>query len=249
VLAAALTTVLAVAALFLVGRDDSRAQDEARHREGLSHYTVRSGDTLTSVAELHGLEVDRLLEALDLSLEDSLEPGEVIDIPELPSEGHEWPRRLVDDPLRAQQNQYFERFAREYDVPTSLLQALTWVVSSWDNNSVNGDGDLGIGRIDTDMVGWINEELVPGDEVVDPRSPEGNVELTAALLGHLLEVTGGDHANAVATYFLDETEPTDAPWDLALNDFVTSVLIRVPDFEATPPPSATTTTTTTVPED
>ena len=249
-IAAAVTTLLALGALFLVSRDDSRATDDDRHRVGLSHYTVREGDTITSVAELHGVEVDALLAELDLSLSDSLEPGDTIDIPEQSSEGHEWPRRLVDDPLRAQQNQYFERYAREYDVPTSLLQSLAWVISSWDNNSVNeGEGDLGIGRIDTDMVGWINEELIPGDEMVDPRSPEGNVELTAAYLGHLLEVTGGDHANAVATYFLDETEPSDANWDLHLRNFITSVLVLVPDFEATPPPSATTTTTTTAPED
>jgi hypothetical protein len=210
---------------------------------------VREGDTLTSVAELHGLEVDALTDALDMTLADSLEPGDVIDIPELSTEGHAWPHRLVDDPLRAQQNQYFERYAAEYDVPTSLLQSLAWVVSSWDNASVNeSEGDLGIGRIDTDLVGWINEELIEGDEMVDPRSPEGNVELTAAYLGHLLEVTGGDQANAIATYFLDRTEPSDANWDITLRNFVTSVLVRVPDFESTPPPSATTTTTTADPE-
>ena len=74
------------------------------------------------------------------------------------------------------------------------------------------------------------------------------MQLIAAYLGHLLDVTGGDHANAVATYFLDRDEPTDAAWDLGLRSFVTSVLARVPDFEAPPPPSATTTTTTTAPD-
>jgi hypothetical protein len=70
----------------------------------------------------------------------------------------------------------------------------------------------------------------------------------AALLGHHLEVTGGDHADAVATYYLERTEPPTAPWTLELGAFVTSVLRRVPDFEAAPPPSATTTTTTTTTE-
>jgi hypothetical protein len=137
-----------------------------------------------------------------------------------------------------------------YDVPTPLLQSLAWVVSSWDNASANPDGtDLGIGRVNTDLVGWINTELIDGDVEVDPRSPEGNVELTAALLGHLLEVTDGDWAASIATYYLDETEPPSGPWSLELGWFVTSVLTRVPDFEATPPPAATTTTTTAPPED
>ena len=248
-LAAALTTVVALGALFLVGRGDSAAVDDPNHRDGLSHYTVREGDTVAAVAELHGLETEALLEALDLTLADSLTPGEVIDIPALPTEGHEWPPRLAADPLRAQQNGWFEEQARRYDVPTPLLQSLAWVLSSWDNASTNPEGDaLGIGRIDTDHVGWINEELIPSEVPVDPRSPEGNVEMTAAYLGHLLQVTGGDWANAVATYWLDRTEPTDETWSLGLREFVTSVLVRVPDFEATPPPAATTTTTTAPPE-
>jgi hypothetical protein len=244
-LAAALTTVVALAALVFVGRGDSTADDEETHREGVSHYTVREGDTLTSVAELHGVDPQVLMDSLDMTLADSLEPGDVIDIPPLSPEGHEWPPRLVADPLKAQQNQWFEQYAREYDVPTALLQSLAWVVSSWDNASASAAGtDLGIGRVNTDLLGWINDELIAGDADVDPRSPEGNIELTAAMLGHLLEVTGGDWATSVASYYLDETGPPTGAWTLELGWFVNSVLTRVPDFEATPPPSATTTTTT-----
>ena len=243
--AAALTTVLAVAALFVVNRDDSGAGDPRPGRDDPSHYTVREGDTLTAVADLHGLPPAGLMDALGMTLADSLQPGDVLEIPPVPVGIHEWPHRLADDPIRAQQNVWFEHWAAEYHVPTSLLQSLAWTVSSWDNTTVGGDGDMGIGRIDLDLVSWINEELIAGDTRVDPRSPEGNVQLMAAYLGHLLEVTGGDHANAVATYYLDRQEPTDSPWDLGLRSFVTGVLSRVPDFEAPPPPAATTTTTTT----
>jgi hypothetical protein len=243
-LAAALTTVVAIGALAFVGRGDSTADDEETHREGVSHYNVREGDTLTSVAELHGIDPQALMDSLDLTLADSLRPGDLIDIPPIPPEGHEWPHRLVADPLKAQQNQWFEEYARQYDVPTALLQSLAWVVSSWDNASASAEGtDLGIGRVNTDLVGWINDELITGDDV-DPRSPEGNIELTAAMLGHLLEQTDGDWATSVATYYLDGTEPVTGAWTLELGWFVTSVLQRVPDFEATPPPAATTTTTT-----
>ncbi len=206
---------------------------------------MRTGDTLTAVADLHGIPVDDLLEALGLELSDSLEPGEVLEIPPIPVAGHEWPERLAADPVVAQQAPLFDRWAEEYEVPTALLQSLAWTISSWDNASVNSDGDMGIGRIDPDLLAWINEELIAGDTPVDPRSPDGNVELMAAHLGHLLEVTGGDHANAVATYYLDRTEPSEANWDLRLRRFVTGVLGRVPDFEAPPPPAATTTSTTT----
>ncbi len=247
-IAAALTTVIAVAALFVLSRDDSGAGDPRPERDGPSQYTVREGDTLTAVADLHGLPVADLMDALGLTLADSLEPGDVLEIPAIGVAGHEWPHRLVEDPIRAQQNVWFERWAAEYHVPTSLLQALAWNISSWDNTTVSGDGDMGIGRIDLELVGWINDELIDDETRVDPRSPEGNVQLMAAYLGHLLEVTGGDHANAVATYFLDRQEPTDAAWDLGLRSFVTGVLARVPDFEAPPPPSATTTTTTTAPD-
>ena len=243
--AAALTTVVALGALYLVGQDDTGSGDAARDRNDPSLYTVRTGDTVTAVADLHGIPVNDLLEALGLELSDSLEPGEVLEIPPIPVGGHEWPERLAADPVVAQQAPLFDRWAEEYEVPTALLQSLAWTISSWDNASVNSDGDMGIGRIDPDLLAWINEELIAGDTPVDPRSPDGNVELMAAHLGHLLEVTGGDHANAVATYYLDRTEPSEANWDLRLRRFVTGVLGRVPDFEAPPPPAATTTTTTT----
>jgi hypothetical protein len=228
-----------------VGRGDSTAENEERHREGVSHYRVRPGDTLTSVAELHGIDPQRLMDELGLTLADSLTPGDVVDIPPIPPEGHEWPERLVNDPLRAQQNGLFEQYARQYDVPTPLLQSLAWVVSSWDNGSASEDGSaLGIGRVSTDLIAWINDELIDGATDVDPRSPEGNVELTAAYLGHLLAVTDGDWATSIAAWAQDQTEPVPGPWTLELGWFVTSVLERVPDFEATPPPAATTTTTT-----
>jgi len=243
-LAAALTTVVAVGALFLVGQDDTDAGDTPRDRNGPSQYTVRTGDTLTAVADLHGIALEDLLAAHDLDLSDSLTPGDVLEIPPIPVEDHAWPERLVADPVTAQQAPLFDRWAEEYGVPTTLLQSLAWTISSWDNASANGDGDMGIGRIDPDLLAWINDELIEGDTPVDPRSPEGNIHLMAAHVGHLLDVTGGDHANAVATYYLDRTEPSDATWDLRLRAFVTGVLGRVPDFAAPPPPAATTTSTT-----
>ncbi|HEY5888960.1 MAG TPA: LysM peptidoglycan-binding domain-containing protein, partial [Acidimicrobiales bacterium] len=168
-IAAALTTVIAVAALLVLSRDDSGAGDPRPERDGPSQYTVREGDTLTAVADLHDLPVADLMDALGLTLADSLEPGDVLEIPAIPVDGHEWPHRLVEDPIRAQQNIWFERWAAEYHVPTSLLQALAWNISSWDNTTVSGDGDMGIGRIDLELVGWINEELIDDDARVDPR--------------------------------------------------------------------------------
>ena len=70
--AAALTTVVAIAALLVLSRDDSGAGDPRRARDGPSQYTVREGDTLTAVADLHGLPVADLMDALGLTLADSL---------------------------------------------------------------------------------------------------------------------------------------------------------------------------------
>lgn len=250
-LAAALTTLVALGAVFLIGRDDGGpGAGGDRDPDAPSLYTVRRGDTITSVAALHAVAVEDLLAAHDLTLADSLEPGTVLEIPALAVAGHEWPEALAADPIRAQQNAWFDRWAAEYDVPAALLKSLTWKISRWNNASANpDDGDLGIGRIDPNLLAWINDEIIGDGAHVDPRSPEGNVQLAAAYLGHLLEITGGDRAAAVATYYLDLQAPDAAPWSLGLQSFVAGVLAGVPDFEAPPPPTATTTTTTTTEAD
>ncbi len=208
---------------------------------GRRRYTVRPGDTISSVAHLHALPADAVLEAFDLSLSDSLEPGRALELPAVPTEGRSWPRRLVAEPTRAQLHGTFVEVAEEWEIPVTLMEALAWEVSRWDPTLVDEDGEIGVGRLDLDIVAWLNEEVL--GERLDPRPAESNITLMAAYLATLLEATGGDHAATLAAWYQETRVPYTAPWDLDVTQFVRRVLDRVADFGAEPPPSATTTTT------
>ncbi len=247
-IAAGVTTVVALAALFLLGGTDSgTAVSGGNERFWPSIYHVRRGDTITSVADLHAQDVDDLLEAFDLTMADSLEPGTELEIPPLSTDGRAWPEALAEDPFRTQLHETFEHWADEVGLPTPLLEALAWVESRWNNDSMTDDGDLGIGHLDLDIVAWLNNDVL--DSPVDPRSADGNIHLTAAYLDHLLEANGGDHAAALVAYARGATDVYDSSWDLDVVGFVERVLAKVPDFDATPPPSASPATVTTTPPD
>jgi Transglycosylase SLT domain/LysM domain len=238
-LAAGITTVVALGALFFVevGSDQGSAGGGGSAQFAVSRYHVRPGDTISSVAALHAQDVDDLLEAWDLTLADSLEPGSELEIPPLPTDGHAWPQALADDPVRASLDGWFRHWADEEGVPVALVEAVAWVESRWNLSSVTDDGDLGIGHLDPEVVGWLNREIM--EDPIDPRSTEGNIQLTTTYLAHLLDVTDGDHAAALVAYYRDSTGAYDSSWDLDVVGFVARVMAMVPDFEATPAPSAT----------
>jgi Transglycosylase SLT domain/LysM domain len=237
-IAAGVVTVAALGALLLFGgRDGGPAGGSGDERFWPSRYHVRPGDTITSVADLHAQDVDDLLEAFDLTLADSLEPGTELDIPPLDTEGRRWPDALAGDATRAQLHATFQRWADEFDLPAPLLEALAWIESRWNNDSITDDGELGIGHLDPDIVGWLNNEVI--EDPIDPRSPDGNIHLTAAYLDHLLEANDGDHAAALVAYHRGATDVYDSSWDLDVVGFVARVLAKVADFGAPPPASAT----------
>jgi len=237
---AVITTVAAIGALAWLGAG-SRGDSSASGPDDdwwPSEYRVRRGDTSTSVARMHGWDVEHLLDVWGLTLSDSLEPSSVLPIPPLPVEGHAWPPALATDPSRAQLHPTFVRIADEYGVPAPLVEALAWEVSQWDSTLVDEDAEVGIGRLDPETVRWLDEQIV--HEPLDPRSAESNIRLTTAYLAHLLEATGGDHAATLAAYYEELHSAYTAPWDLDVVAFVHRVLTRVPDFEAEAPPTATT---------
>jgi soluble lytic murein transglycosylase-like protein len=94
----------------------------------------------------------------------------------------------------------FHRWADAYRVPRDLLKGIAYVESAWRADAVSPTGALGIGQLLPSTAAWVNQVLLNGARL-DPRRAEDNIRMSARLLRHLLDATGGEEAKAIASYF------------------------------------------------
>ena len=99
-------------------------------------YTVRLGDTISSVAQLHGTTKDAVKEANGLTDASSIDPGSQIEVPHPSSDDDELPTFLAADPDLMALRPTFAAAATQYDVPVGLLESLAWQTSTWDADTL-----------------------------------------------------------------------------------------------------------------
>lgn len=225
-LAASVTiTALALVVVPRLGSED-RAPDRA-----VDTYTVQLGDTISSVAQLHGTTSEALQDANDLTERSSLDPGSQIEIPHPTSADDELPTFLAEDPDLVALRETFALAAETHGVPVALLESLAWQESAWDNDRVGDNGTTGIAQLNDATIEFINDELIVGP-ALDPDVRADNIELMAAYLDHLLDETEGSWAATVAAYRLGLTASRAGRWDADTHGYITTVLGGVPDFAA-----------------
>lgn len=229
VLLVAATVTVVLVALYVVPRVREGADTPADR--SVDTYTVTLGDTISSVAQLHGTTKEAVQEANDLTDRSSIEPGSQIEIPHPTSEDSELPTFLTADPLLVALRPTFAAVAAEYDVPVALLESLAWQVSAWDEDEVGEEGRVGIAQLRPSTVDYINDELVAGP-ALDPEVAAESIELMAAYVDELLTETDGSWAATVAAYSLGLNASRTSSWDGDTIGFVTTVLAGVPNFEA-----------------
>jgi len=207
-----------------------RERDEPVDR-AVDTYTVRLGDTISSVAQLHGTPKEVVQEANGLTDASSIEPGSQIEVPHPTSADDELPTFLAADPDLMALRPTFATVATQYDVPVGLLESLAWQTSAWDADKIGEEGRTGIAQLRPSTVDYINDELVPGP-ALDPAVPAEDIELMAAYVDELLRQTDGSWAATTAAYRLGLSAATAENWDGDTIGFITTVLAGVPDFEA-----------------
>ena len=226
-LVAVTVTVLVVAVLVLPrATEDSGPPDRS-----VDTYTVRLGDTISSVALLHGTTKEAIQDANGLSDASSIDPGSQIEIPHPVGDDAELPTFLAADPDLVALRPAFATAATTYDVPVALLESLAWQTSAWDADKVGEEGRMGIAQLRPSTVEYINDELVAGP-ALDPDVAAEDIELMAAYVDELLRQTDGSWAATAAAYRLGLSAANAQSWDGETIGFVSDVLAGVPDFDA-----------------
>ncbi|HEY7947378.1 MAG TPA: LysM peptidoglycan-binding domain-containing protein [Acidimicrobiales bacterium] len=177
--------------------------------------TVRLGDTLSSLAAHYGTTAAVLASVNHISnpnvvfagMQLTLPPGVLVATTTGVAAagaagvaGGTYPAPLLAHPDRLALQPDFVHSASVAGVPLSLLEALCWWESGWQNNVVSAAGALGICQIEPTTAAFVNSSILQTSDL-DPRSAADNIALSAAYLRYLLNRTGGNASAALAGYY------------------------------------------------
>lgn len=93
----------------------------------------------------------------------------------------------------------FRRAAVAGGVPTTLLEAVDWQESGWQNQVVSSAHAVGVGQVMPNTIRFVNRALAPSP--LDPSLTPSNIAIGARYLGYLLRQNHGDAPGAVASYY------------------------------------------------
>ncbi len=190
---------------------------------GTITVTVANGDTLWSIASRYGSSVATIADANGITDPSHVEVGVRIVVPEPLSDADangsdgdadgtanvpllssqvqrsSLPAGLLAHPSRLALQALFARWATEFGVPESLLEALCWWESGWQMGVVSSTGAMGVGQLEPSTVA--NLRLTLGQPGLQATNTSDNIEMAAAYLHQLLVATGDNESQALAGYY------------------------------------------------
>ena len=178
-------------------------------------YIIKKGDSLSSIGARYGVTPATLATANNISTKKLLtvgqslvvpsggastaaaKPGKPAVAPKAATKGLV-PTDLPNTDARFKLKPQFQKAASQYGIPLSLLQAVTWNESGWQNHVVSNVGARGIGQIMPETGKHIDE--LAGRHL-DSNNPADNIAMSAIYLKYLIGQTNGDYKLALAAYY------------------------------------------------
>src|SRR5918999_1112310 len=152
-------------------------------------HVVRRGETLSQIATRHGTTLEALARANDLSDVDLIVVGTKIKIPVGASASTTTAGSGIEVTL--------ENEARSRGLDSSLVKALAWHESGWQQDAVSERGAVGVMQVMPGTARYVNGYL--GGGRLDLATVKDNVRLGVIYLEHLLE-TMPSRGKALAAY-------------------------------------------------
>lgn len=162
---------------------------------GPTTHRVRAGDTLFSIARLHGTTVGSLAARNGITNPDRIRVGQALQVADAPGPGG------AGTPARSteQVGRLLDGTARAHGVDPVLVKAVAWQESRWRNHVTSSAGARGIMQIMPPTGRWIGTHLA--GRSLDLADPADNVLAGVLYLEHLQDRTGGDVRRVLASYY------------------------------------------------
>lgn len=173
----------------------------------LGAYSVRSGDTLSSIAASSGISTGELAWMNGVDPSAPLLVATVLKLPAgsplatqpVPAAAEVVPQaEPYATPGRVSAAQ-IGQVAATHSVSPSLAAAIAWQESGFNNEFVSPANARGVMQILPGTWSWVEQRLT--DRPLDPRSALDNVHAGVLFLGQLIRDTGGNETLAIASYY------------------------------------------------
>jgi LysM repeat protein len=176
----------------------------------LGGYTVRPGDTLSSLAAQAGVTVDAMAAMNGVDPDGLLVEGTVLKLPTgapAPAQAAQpAPAEVVvpaADPAPAPgfvSAADVQGVATAHGISPSLAAAIAYQESGFNNGMVSSANARGVMQVMPGTWDYVQENLA-GGQTLDPSSPTDNVHAGVMYLKRLLTDAGGDENAAIAGYY------------------------------------------------
>lgn len=142
-------------------------------------YTIAAGDTLSSIAARYGTTVGRLARMNKVKDPNLIVTGRRLRIPRgrAPAGG------AVPAPSRSRVEALLGNSAARHGVSPSLVKAVAWQESGWQQDVVSSAGAIGVMQVMPGTADYVNDVL--GGGRLNVRRARGNIELGVRYLDHL----------------------------------------------------------------
>ena len=158
--------------------------------ESAAQYLVRSGDSLTSIAQRYRTSVRSLARANKLDPARPLLIGAKLRVPASITAPLAAPPAAVRDLISTA--------AARHGVDPALARAVAWMESGFQPHVVSTAGALGVMQVTPPTWDFV-ESVLLGRKIA--KTTAGNIEVGVVLLRHLLREFAGDERLALAAYY------------------------------------------------
>jgi len=201
------TVAEAAAALAAAGVAPAESSSSSSAPPPLGSYVVRPGDTLSAIAAKSGVSMGAVAAMNGLDPKGPLLIGTILKLPtgaELNPSTPAPSQRIVPNAPPYPTPEFvssdtIRQSAINHGVPASMAAAIGWQESGFNNDLVSSANARGVMQILPGTWSWIDQNLA-GDSL-NPNSALDNVNAGVLYLRQLLNDTGGNVREAIASYY------------------------------------------------
>ena len=139
------------------------------------------------------------------------------------------PYLLQQSPDRLALQPLFEHWAGYYGLSLSLLEAVAWQESGWQQNVVSSAGAIGTGQIMPSTAQFVSGQIVGAP--LNINSVSDNIRMSAALLSYLADIEGNNRCDTIAAYYEGSVNLSQYGVFPETQAYVASVEALIPRFE------------------